>query len=105
MTKWADEKISYRIRKRFREWLMWRLEPYWAGCWAKLVMWAEFPTLHNSGELFEIAKSPPQSCINDIQGQPFVCYCGRYRITGPTNWGGSESIVWDAMAEAFDKGS
>ena len=99
MANWPDEKASVKLRKRFREWLMWRLEPYWGGCWAELVMWATFPTLHHFGELFEIAKSPPKSCINDVQGPPFSCYCGQYRITGTTNWGGSESPVWDVMTE------
>lgn len=96
------EPMGVRLEKWWRERLMWALEPYWGGCWCDLVMWAMFPSLHERRELMAMAKGPPQQCVNDVQGPPWACYCGRYKIDGPTSWGNSESIVWDrrtALAE------
>jgi hypothetical protein len=82
---------------------MWKIEPYYAGCWAELVMWATFPGNHEFSELFDLVKGPALECINDVQGKPYGCYCNRYRISGPTRWGGSESLVWDSMPENISR--
>jgi len=43
------------------------------ACWAKLVLWAMYPTWHRMSEVFEIM-SAAHNCSQERDG----CYCGKF---------------------------
>lgn len=70
------------LRRKIIEWL----DPYVKACWARMSMWATFPSQHAFREIFEIIATHPQMCIDDVATEVKGCYCGKYRDTGKPGW-------------------
>jgi len=80
--------------RKFRWWLIEKLDPYVKACWVKMVLWAIQP---NEGEsLLEILRKHPQMCIDDAACGVGKCYCGKYSNKGKPGW--SKGAIEDAKS-------
>jgi len=63
------------IVKRFRNWIIFTFRLYDCKriCWARAVMWAEFPENHLFSEIYTGVMGVDEVCFSNEE----TCYCGK----------------------------